>query len=98
MTEYLTETAYLHEHATLNAASDGTPNPTNLYGMASFLLTCGYLAHKETKDNGEAPRARAKEILGDYLTEERERNLFLRHRATLDATAEEIAERLFHQI
>lgn len=67
MTEYLTETAYLHEHATLNAASDGTPNPTNLYGMASFLLTCGYLAHKETKDN-------------------------------LDATAEEIAERLFHKI
>ncbi len=93
--EYLTETAYLHPCAQLNTSSGGIPSPENLYGIASFLLTCGYLAHKETSDNGEAPRARAKEILGDWLTEERERNLYLRHSSTLDAAAEEIAERLF---
>jgi hypothetical protein len=96
--EYLTETYYVHEHAHLNPKSDGTPNPSNLYFMASLLLTTAYCAHKETKDNGEAPRARAKEILGDWLTEERGRKLFLRHRATLGAAAEEIAERLYQKI
>lgn len=96
--KYLIGTTYMHQCATLNCNSDGTPHPSNLYGMASFMITCGYLAHRETNDNGAAPRARIKEILGDWLTEDRERNLYLRHTDTLDATAEEIAERLFSQI
>jgi hypothetical protein len=96
--EYLTETHYIHECAKLNAAGDGLPGAANLYGIASFLLTSAYCAHRETSDNGEAPRLRVHEILGAWLTPERERNLFLRHIATLNATAEEIAERLFQTI
>ena len=93
--EYIEDTIYTHELARLNTDSNGKPNAMNLYGVASFLLTTGYCAHKETKDNGETPRAKVKEILGEWLTEDRERNLFLRHEATLHLTAEEIAERMF---
>ncbi len=96
--EYLEETIYTHECARLNADSSGKLNAINLYGIASLLLTTGYCAHRETKDNGETPRAKIKEMLGDWLTEDRERNLFLRHVATLDTTAEEIAERMFAEV
>lgn len=96
--EYLEETMYAHECAKLNAASDGQPHSGNLYGIASFLLTCGYCAHQETSDNGDKPRAEIRALIGDWLTEDRERNLFLRHKVTLDAAAEEIAEQLFVEI
>jgi hypothetical protein len=96
--EYLEEAIYTHECARLNADSNGKPNAMNLYGIASFLLTTGYCAHHETSDNGDAPRAKVRELIRDWLTEDRERNLFLRHVATLDAAAEEIAERMFAEV
>jgi hypothetical protein len=96
MSEYLAETYYMHECGKLNPTPTGLPEHVNLYSFASFLLTAGYCAHKETNDNGESPRAKIAGILSDWLTPERERNLFLRHRATLDGAAEEIAERLLN--
>jgi hypothetical protein len=92
--EYLTKNFYRHPAAILLVANEGRQGGCNSYGLASFLLSCGYCAHHETRDNGEAPRARAREILGLWLTEDRERNLFLRHTTTLTEAAEQIVTRL----
>jgi hypothetical protein len=86
--EYLSQTYYSHPCAELNSGEGAV----NLYGMASFLVSLGYCAHRETKDNGDAPRLRVKELLGAWLTEEKEQQLFLRHEPTLSAVTEEIAK------
>jgi hypothetical protein len=92
--QYLTQNFYRHPNAVMLIQDEGKQGACNPHGLASFLLSCGYCAHLETKDNGEAPRARVRELLGDWLTEDRERNLFLRHITTLTEATEQIVERL----
>jgi hypothetical protein len=95
ISEYLTETNYLHPDAKKTDLKKVTV--LNGYAIVSFMLSSGYCFHRETKDNGEAPRGRVKELLGDWLTEERERQLFLRHKPTLNTACERITNILFHQ-
>lgn len=95
ISEYLTDTNYIHPQA--SRGQIGQTHLINGYGLSSFMLSTAYCCHRETNDNGEAPRARVKELLGDWLTEERERQLFLRHKPTLDIACEKITEILFNQ-
>jgi hypothetical protein len=96
--EYLTETYYAHPQGEISVVDDGKEGTMNLYGLASFLVTCGYIDHRNTTDNGDAPRSRVKELLGDWLSEDKERNLYLGHIPTLRAVTEAIADRLYQSI
>jgi hypothetical protein len=95
ISEYLTETHYVHPDSTRGDV--GKVTILNGYAIVSFMLSSGYCFHRETQDNGAAPRGRVKELLGDWLTEERERQLFLRHKPTLNAACERITNILFYQ-
>jgi hypothetical protein len=92
---YLEGSVYIHPAAQLEAVDSHGEQVRALFKVSSFLLTSGYCAHRETRDNGKGPREQIKKILADWLTEERETQLWLKNTAVLNAAAEELSHRMY---